>query len=136
MKKIVILALMLLPLLSYGQQAAQDEKTVKDQEKKFQESVDKQIEDMQSSYKLEDWQVFYVDSILNHDYSSMRAELKALSDAKFGNEDAYYSVQDKWMERIYNSLHKVLNQTQWNKYLKSGAARDKRTRDKRAEKNK
>ena len=42
-----------------------------------------------------------------------------------------WQVSDKWAEQIYNSLHKIMNEDQWSKYLKQGAARDKKTRDKR-----
>ena len=40
-------------------------------------------------------------------------------------------VQDKWMEQMYQSYKKVFTEEQWNKYLKAGAQRDKRNRDKR-----
>ena len=39
-------------------------------------------------------------------------------------------------EQIYQAMHKVFNEEQWEKYLKSGAARDKKARDKRAAKKK
>ena len=35
------------------------------------------------------------------------------------------------MEKNYNALHAILNEEQWTKYLKTGAARDKKARDKR-----
>ena len=71
-----------------------------------------------------------------HDFDAMRLELKGLRDAKVSNSDAYVRAQDKWSEQIYNSLQKVFNEEQWAKYLKSGAARDKKSRDKRAAKRK
>ena len=70
-------------------------------EKEFYESVEREIERLTNSLKLEDWQVFYVDSILTHDYKAMQA------------------------------FQKVFDEDQWTKYLKSGAARDKKTRDKK-----
>ena len=83
---------------------------------------------------LEVWQSFYVDSILTHDYMALRDELKEMRDAKMTNTDAYQRVQDKWAEQIYIAFQKVFNEEQWAKYLKSGAARDKKSRDKRAAK--
>ena len=52
------------------------------------------------------------------------------------NVDIYQTTQDKWAEQIYNALQKVFDEDQWAKYLKSGAARDKKARDKRAAKRK
>ncbi len=133
MKKIsVILMLCLLPALSF----AQEKKTPEQREKEFYEAVEKQIERLTSLLELDDSQIFYVDSILTHDYKAMQEELSALSQAKVANTDIYYDVQDKWSEQIYNSLQGVFDESQWNKYLKAGAARDKKARDKRAAKKK
>lgn len=102
--------------------------------KQFDEAMEKQVEQMTSSLKLEDWQVFYADSILRHDFIAMRDEMQALGKARVANPDIYQQVQDKWSEQMYNSFHKILNEEQWAKYLKAGAAREKKARDKRAEK--
>ena len=83
---------------------------------------------------LEYWQEFYADSVLVHDFHAMQDELKELQASKVTNADMYQQVQDKWSENIYNAFHKFLNEDQWKKYLKGGAARDKKARDKRAEK--
>ena len=131
MKKIVLaflVSLLALPCL------AQENKTPEEKEKEFYEAIQNQIDRMAEQLNLEDWQVFYVDSIYTHDYKAMQDEFAALSAAKVANSDLFYDVQDKWMEQMYNALHKVLNEEQWNKYLKSGGARDKKQRDKRAAK--
>ena len=131
MKKFaVILALSLLPVLCLAQQ----QKSEKEREKEFYEAIEKQIDHLTALLDLEDWQVFYVDSILTHDYAALQKEYSELSNAKVSNSDIYYDVQDKWMEQIYQSFHKVFDETQWVKYEKSGAARDKKARDKRAAK--
>ena len=80
--------------------------------------------------------MFYVDSILTHDYQAMRDELMVKSAAKVSNTDIYVQIQDKWMEQIYNAFSKVFDEDQWAKYLKQGAAREKKARDKRAAKRK
>lgn len=107
-----------------------------DEEKQFQEAINKQIEQYTDYLGLDDWQVFYLDSILNHDYNLMKAEIQSLSSAKVSNSDVYQKVQDKWEEKIYTALQKVFDEAQWKKYLKNGAQRDKKARDKRAAKNK
>lgn len=128
-----ITALLLLPLWVWAQQQPQSEE---EEIKQLREAVDKTVESYENLLDLEDWQSFYVDSILTHDYDALRLELKALRNAKVANTDIYVQAQDKWSEQIYNSLQKVFNEEQWAKYLKSGAAREKKSRDKRAAKRK
>lgn len=127
MKFFAITLLMLAPLCLGAQQPMSQE----EQDKQFREAIEAQIEDYTDMLDLEYWQVFYLDSIMTHDYTAMRDEIQALSDAKVGNDDAYIRVQDKWMEQMYQSYKKVFTEDQWNKYLKSGAQRDKKNRDKR-----
>ena len=100
-------------------------------EKEFYESVQKEIDRLSRLLDLDDAQAFFVDSILVHDYKAMQAEVKDLSDRKVSNVNMYYDVQDKWQESIYEAYHKVFDEDQWAKYLKNGAARDKKARDKR-----
>ena len=127
-----IAALLLLPFLAGAQQPQSEEEELK----QLREVIDKTVAAYETQFRLEDWQSFYVDSILTHDYDALRLELKALREAKVSNVDIYQTTQDKWAEQIYNALQKVFDEDQWAKYLKSGAARDKKARDKRAAKRK
>jgi hypothetical protein len=127
---ILALSLLFFPLVQYTA-SAQQQDIEKENEKKLETYIETETERLTDLLHLEDWQVFYVDSTLNNDYHAMQGELKKLSDAKVTNYDLYRSVQDKWMEKIYNSYHKFLNDAQWKKYLKSGAAREKKVRDRR-----
>ena len=127
-----IAALLLLPFVA----GAQQPKTEEEELKQLREAVDKTVESYETLLNLEDWQSFYVDSILTHDYTELTRELKALREAKMSSSEVYMQVQDKWAEQIYVSLQKVFNEEQWAKYLKTGAARDKKSRDKRAAKRK
>ena len=111
-----------------AQEQTADEKKA---EKEFNESVEREIDRLTSLLKLEDWQVFYVDSILTHDYKAMQAELKELQDKKVSNTDLYYDIQYKWQDQMYDAYHKLFNEAQWTKYLKSGAEREKKNRDKK-----
>lgn len=132
MKFFATVALLALSLSAFAQQPNDPEKEAKE----FQESINAEVERLENNLELEDWQVFYVDSILTHDYNQMRLELKELSDAKISNYDLYTEIQDKWVEKIYNSLNGVFDEAQWNKYLKMGALKAKKDRDKRAAKRK
>lgn len=129
MKFFATVALLALSLTAFAQQNDPEKEA-----KEYQESINAEVERLENNLELEDWQVFYVDSILTHDYNQMRLELKELSDAKISNYDLYTEIQDKWVEKIYNSLNGVFDEAQWNKYLKMGALKAKKDRDKRAAK--
>ena len=124
----------LLLALALSVPAFAQEQEPQDQEKKLRESIEASLEKYEKTLELEYWQVFYLDSIMTHDYGAMMKELESKSKAKVENSDIYIQVQDKWNEQMYNAFRKVLNEDQWNKYLKQGAAREKKARDKRQEK--
>lgn len=111
--------------------AQQNPPSQEEQEKKMSEYIQKEVDRLEMTLKLEDWQVFYVDSILNHDLRAMQEEMNNLSSSKVTNYDIYTRASDKWAEKIYVAFRKVLNDNQWQKYLKSGAAREKKAREKR-----
>ena len=121
-------ALAVLPL------SAQNPPSPEEQERQLYEAVDKEIERQTNVLDLADWQIFKIDSTLTHDYKAMTEEIKALSQSKVSSTTAYMAVQDKWQEAIYQSYCRILNEEQRAKYLKGGAAKAKRARDKRAEK--
>ena len=121
-------ALTVLPLAGQGPQNQEE------QERQMYEAIDKEIDRQTTILDLADWQIFRIDSTLTHDYKAMTEELVALQASKVSNTAAYMAVQDKWMEAIYQSYRNILNEAQWAKYLKGGASKAKKARDKRAEK--
>ena len=130
MKKFICMAILALVTLC----ASAQEQSDKDRAKEMYEFIQKEVDRYADALELSDSQIFYADSILTHNYQAIEDEFKALSDAKVSNTDIYYTVQDKWMEETYKAFRKMLNDDQWAKYLKIGAARDKKARDKRAAK--
>ena len=122
--------------LSFGLAAQEQTADEKKAEKEFNESIERELDRLTRLLDLEDWQVFYVDSILVHDYKAMQAELTDLQKQKVSNTNMYYDIQYKWQDSIYNAYEKLFDEEQWAKYLKSGAARDKKTRDKFRDKQK
>ena len=86
---------------------------------------------LQKLLDLEDWQVFYVDSTLKHDWPAMIAEYDDLRAKKVSNTSMYQAVQDRWMEQIDNTYKKIFNPEQWAAYLKTGAAKMQKAREKR-----
>ena len=128
MKFFGLLAAFLFPLCAF----AQSKGSPQDEEKQMRKAIDASIENLSTLLKLEDWQGFYLDSIMTHDYEAMTQEINVLRDAKISNQHAYIMVQDKWSEKMYQAFRGIFNDEQWTKYLKSGAGREKKARDKRA----
>jgi len=95
------------------------------------EQAEAEADRLQRVLDLEDWQVFYVDSTLKHDFPAMIAEYDVLRQSKVANSSMYVAVQDKWMEKIDASYRKIFTDRQWAAYLKSGAAKAQKAREKR-----
>jgi hypothetical protein len=95
------------------------------------EQAETEADRLQKALDLEDWQVFYVDSTLKHDFPAMMAEYDKLRAAKVSNAMMYQAVHDKWMEQIDATYKKIFTPQQWAAYLKSGAAKAQKARDKR-----
>ncbi len=114
-------------LMSPAQASAQQQ----DEGPDIFERAEMEADRLQRILELEDWQVFYVDSTLKHDYPAMLAESKALSDSKVANSSMYQAVADKWMEQIDATYRKIFTDEQWAAYLKSGAAKAQKARAKR-----
>lgn len=109
---------------AFAQQPQQDEPDI-------YERAEMEADRLQRVLDLEDWQTFYVDSTLKHDYPALMEEIDALKAAKVSNNSLYVAVQDKWMEKIDESYRRIFNDEQWAAYLKSGAAKIQKAREKR-----
>ena len=95
------------------------------------QQAEEEADRLQKLLDLEDWQVFYVDSTLKHDYPAMMAEWDKLRLSKVSNNLLFQAVSDKWMEQIDNTYKRIFNPEQWAAYLKSGAAQLQKAREKR-----
>lgn len=126
------ISLVLLALFASVSAFAQQPTSPEEQEKKLYDAIQEQVDRYAENLDLDDWQIFYVDSILTHNVMAIQEEFSSMQKAKVANPELYYDIQDKWNEETYNSLQKILDEEQWVKYLKQGAARDKKARDKRA----
>ena len=124
LKSIVLISLAMLP----GVNAAWAQQP---EEQDLYEQVQKETERLQRILELEDWQAFYVDSTLMHDFSAMMADYEKLQSSKVSNTSMYQAAQDKWMEQIDATYKKIFSEKQWNAYLKSGAAKMIKAREKR-----
>ena len=121
--------LLLVPVMVLAQQ--QQPQTPEQREKQMYENIQKQVDNLAETLDLEDWQIFYTDSILTTNFGALAKEFEDLSKNRVSDPEVYSRLQDACMEKNYNALHTILNEEQWTKYLKTGAARDKKARDKR-----
>lgn len=96
----------------------------------YQQAED-EADRLQRALDLEDWQVFYVDSTLKHDLSAIMSEYEELQSSKVGNVSMYQAVQDKWMDQIDATYKKIFTEEQWKAYLKTGAGKAIKAREKR-----
>lgn len=129
MKRFVLFVLLL--VCSINTHAQTGSGTAADPEKEMLKMVEEQVDKMTESLDLEIWQTFYLDSILTNDYTQLSLELKNLQTRKVSKVEYFQEVQDKWMEQMYVSIKEILTPEQWKKYEKMGAAREKKSRDKR-----
>ena len=128
----VLLALtILIPMVFSVSASAQEPK-----EQDIALQAEGEADRLQRVLDLEDWQVFYVDSTLKHDLSAIVSEYQALQGSKVSNVSMYQTVQDKWMEQIDATYKKIFTEEQWKAYLKTGAAKAIKAREKRKAKSK
>ena len=122
------LAALILTFASEANASAQQQEKAPD----VFEQAEKEADRLANLLDLEDWQVFYVDSTLKHDFPAMMAAYEELQKSKVTNMDMYQSVQDKWMDQIDQTYKRIFSEEQWAAYLKSGAARAQKARAKRS----
>ena len=125
---IVILSLMVSGIEASAQQQKQDGPDIYEQ-------AEAEADRLQRILDLDDWQVVYVDSTLKHDYPAMMAEFDELRASKVSNTDIFQGVQDKWWDRIDASYKRIFTEEQWKAYLKTGAGKAQKAREKRRSKN-
>jgi hypothetical protein len=127
MKLKVALTMVFLAVFSSLAAYAQQE----DEQPDIFEQAEMEADRLQRVLDLEDWQVFYVDSTLKHDFPAMMADYENLRNAKVANSSMYIAVQDKWMDQIDATYRKIFTEEQWTAYLKQGAAKAQKARAKR-----
>lgn len=118
------------PLLCAQEKSPEEIKAKKEEE--IYNMMETQLEHEIKFYELEDWQIFKIDSTLVHDYMAMLDDYDVLTKKGVQNMDFYQEVQDKWMESIHQTYLRVLSEEQKVKYLKSGAGKAAKARERRA----
>ena len=101
------------------------------QEPDIDKIVSNQIENLTKTFKLDEIQGFYVDSILNYNYPAMMDEVNQARKTGASNTETFQIISDKWMALTDEAFEKVFTEEQWQKYLKSTYGKEKKRRDKR-----
>ena len=80
------------------------------QEPDIDKIVSNQIENLTKSFKLDDIQVFFVDSILQYNYPAMMEELNKTKRTGASNDETFQAISDKWMAATDEALEKVFTE--------------------------
>ena len=121
-------------LFTVAASAQNQQLTPEQQEKKMYEMIDKEVERLTSLLKLDEAQQYYVTITLTDCLQGRQAEIMSMSEAKVQNPDLYQMVLDKWVDKIEADYESYFTPEQWKKYLRSGAEKDRKAREKRREK--
>lgn len=126
MKKIIgyipLFALMMTALPALGQE----------QEKPSPEKfAAEHIEFLVRNLEIDEIQVFYADSIYQHNFHGLIEEVESLKKRGMSANSVYEEVSDKWLDATDRALEKILTPAQWKKYLKTSFGKEKSKRDKR-----
>ncbi|MBO7585217.1 MAG: hypothetical protein J6T09_06060, partial [Bacteroidales bacterium] len=100
-------------------------------EPNWDEVVAKQVNELIDRYKLDDYQAFKVDTLLQHYIPIYNEELRRVRSAGASQIQSYQRVVDIWGDFFDTEYQKIFTEEQWKLYMKSFAGKEKRKRDKR-----
>jgi len=125
--KILFAAILIVLTTSmYAQNPQQEQKTP-------EEVAAEQALKLQRDLKLSEYQLFYVDSILQTNFVGQSQEFEKMKASGLQSQKSYQDVYDKWKAKTEDALEKVLDKTQFEKFLKLSGVSAKE-RKKRLEK--
>lgn len=133
MKHTLILTLAVAFGLTFFNQAlSAQNQSQNEKPKSIEEIATERADALGVKLRLEYWQVFYVDSILQTNLKGLEEDFKRLKESHVSMDDIYIDIQDKWMEKTDQAFKKIFTEEQWKRYLASGARRTIKEREKRA----
>lgn len=95
------------------------------------EIIAKQVESLTRTFKLDEVQVFFVDSILQYNFHAMSDAFDEARRTGASNADTYQAISDRWMEATDQAFERFFTPEQWKKYLKSSYGKERSKRAKR-----
>ena len=100
-------------MLSFNSAYAQQQ-----EEKTPEEIAIEQANKLETELKLNSTQVFYVDSVLRHNYTELQAEIDKARSRGSQDANTYKTRNEKWMHRTFDAFKAILDEQQYIKYLK------------------
>ena len=97
----------------------------------YDEAAAKQVEEFIDRYKLDDYQAFRIDTLLQHYVPIYNEELKKVRAAGASQVESYQRVVDYWSDFLDTQYQSIFTEEQWKLYMKSPAGKEKKKRDKR-----
>ena len=127
MKRIIPALVSAAVLLLASQNLSAQEPT----EPNLDEIINSQVENLAKLYKLDDVQMFYIDSILQYNMRAMMDEIEKARQTGASNASTYEVISDKWLSASDRAFERVFTEDQWKRYMKSSFGKEKKKRDKR-----
>ena len=113
MKHTIFCLLTLAALLAFNTANAQNQ-----QQENPDEMAIKMANRLETDLKLNSTQLFYVDSILRHNYTEMFADIDEARARGSQDQQTYKTISDKWMQKTFDAFKVVLDEQQYIRYLK------------------
>ena len=101
------------------------------QEPDLDKIIATQLDNLTRTFKLDDVQVFFVDSILQYNFRAMNDEFEQTRRTGASNNETFQIISDKWMAATDEAFERFFTEEQWKKYMKSSYGKEKIRRDKR-----
>ena len=130
MKRIVF-HLAFVALTLFATAASLSAQNTEEKPKTIPEIASERADELMKYLKLEDYQVFQIDSTMAHDMQALQDEMAAMQKAGVSNPDFYGAVIDRWYNATDSTFEHIFTPQQWTRYIKSTYGKAKRQRDKR-----
>jgi hypothetical protein len=101
------------------------------QEPDLDKIIATQLDNLTRTFKLDEVQVFFVDSILQYNFRAMNDEFEQTRRTGASNNETFQIISDKWMAATDEAFERFFTEEQWKKYMKSSYGKEKIRRDKR-----
>ena len=90
-----------------------------DQQQKSPEEMAIEVANkMEGELKLNSTQMFYMDSILRHNYTELYADIENARARGSQDQQTYKALSEKWMQKTFDALKGVLDEQQYIRFLK------------------
>lgn len=90
-----------------------------------------QVDNLTRNFKLDEVQVFFIDSILQYNYRAMNEAFEEARKTGASNSETYQAISDEWMQATDEAFERFFTEDQWKKYMKSTYGKEKQRREKR-----